>query len=289
MVMDIQSIQAFIEVSDSGSFSRAADALFLTQPAISKRIQSLEQALDVKLFDRIGKRVQLTEAGLALLPGFRRILDEIDESQRIISNLRGAPSGVLSLATSHHIGLHRLPPVLRRFADQYPAVDLQLQFMDSEQACEQVLRGDTELAIVTLPFAADPRLVLQRVWHDPMHCVVASDHPLAGVGRLTLKQLMKQPAVLPSSNTFTRRLIDKALGLDDETSILLETNYMETIKVMVATGLGWGVVPDSMLDESLSVIELSGVRMARELGAVFHNARTRSSAANAMMEQLRRD
>jgi DNA-binding transcriptional LysR family regulator len=287
--MDIQSIQAFIEVSDSGSFSRAADALFLTQPAISKRIQSLEQALDVKLFDRIGKRVQLTEAGLALLPGCRRILDEIDESQRIISNLRGAPSGVLSLATSHHIGLHRLPPVLRRFADQYPAVDLQLQFMDSEQACEQVLRGDTELAIVTLPFDADPRLVLQRVWHDPMHCVVASDHPLAGVGRLTLKQLMKEPAVLPSSNTFTRRLIDKALGLDDETSILLETNYMETIKVMVATGLGWGVVPDSMLDESLSVIELSGVRMARELGAVFHNARTRSSAANAMMEQLRRD
>ncbi len=119
--------------------------------------------------------MQRTEAGRALLPGSRRILNEIDESQRIISNLRGAPSGALSLATSHHIGLHRLPPVLRCFAEQFPQVDLQLKFMDSEQACKQVLHGDIELAIVTLPFDADHRLALQRVWHDPMHCAVASD------------------------------------------------------------------------------------------------------------------
>jgi len=284
--MDIQCVQAFVEVSDSGSFSRAAKSLFLTQPAISKRIQALEATLDVKLFDRVGRRVLLTEAGRALLPGCRRILEEIAESQRIISNLHDTPSGVLNLATSHHIGLHRLPPVLRRFADSYPGVDLKLQFMDSEQACELVLHGDIELAIVTLPFDADPRLTLQRVWHDPMHCVIAIDHALAGSGRLTLKQLLKQPGVLPSSNTFTRRLIDRALGLDHTTSILIETNYMETIKVMIATGLGWGVVPDSMLDESLSVIELKGVRMARELGAVFHSARTRSSAANALMGLL---
>lgn len=284
--MDIQNIRAFLMVYQTGSFSRAAENLYITQPAMSKRVAALEHSLGVSLFDRIGKTVQLTEAGSALVPGYQRIVDEMDESQRIISNLRETTSGLLSLATSHHIGLHRLPPVLRQYARAYPEVDLQLQFMDSEKACEQVLRGDIELAIVTLPGEADPRLSLQKVWHDPMHCVVASDHALAANKQLTRKQLLKQPSVLPSSNTYTRGLIDKALGLDDETSILMETNYMETIKVMVATGLGWGVVPDSMLDDSLRVIELKNISMSRELGVVFHSARTRSSAANALMSLL---
>lgn len=284
--MDIQNIRAFLSVHQTGSFSRAAERLHITQPAVSKRVSSLELSLGVPLFDRIGKRVQLTEAGAALVPGYQRIVDELDESQRIISNLRDKVSGVLSLATSHHIGLHRLPPVLRRFADHYPEVELQLQFMDSEQACEQVLHGDIELAIVTLPAIADERLALQSVWHDPMHCVVAGDHALAGKPRISLGQLLQQPCVLPSSNTFTRGLIDRALGLDADTNILMETNYMETIKVMVATGLGWGVIPDSMLDASLKRIDIRGVHMTRELGAVFHNDRSRSSAANALMQLL---
>ena len=118
--MDIQGIQAFISVSETGSFSRAADALYLTQPAVSKRIQALEQSLGVALFDRIGKSVRLTEAGHALLPSCRRIIDEVAESQRIISNLRETTSGSLCLATSHHIGLHRMPPVLREFSRRFP-------------------------------------------------------------------------------------------------------------------------------------------------------------------------
>ena len=114
--MDIQSIRSFLKVNETGSFSRAAEALFITQPAISKRIASLEQSLGTALFDRIGKSVQLTAAGQALLPTYRRILEEIDESHRIISNLRETTSGHLKLATSHHIGLHRLPPVLKKFS-----------------------------------------------------------------------------------------------------------------------------------------------------------------------------
>lgn len=284
--MDMQNIRAFLMVHQTGSFSRAAENLFITQPAVSKRVAALEHSLDIALFDRIGKSVQLTEAGAALIPGYQRIIDELDESQRIISNLRDKTSGQLSLATSHHIGLHRLPPVLRQYAKHYPDVDLQLQFMDSELACEQVLHGDIELAIVTLPSEPDARLALQLVWFDPMHCVVASDHALASNKQLTLKQLLKEPSVLPSSNTYTRGLINAALGLDEHTNILMETNYMETIKVMVATGLGWGVVPDSMLDDSLRVIELKNVTMSRELGVVFHKSRTRSSAANALLGLL---
>ena len=283
--MDIQNIRAFLAASETESFSRAAEALHLTQPAVSKRIQSMEHHLDIKLFDRIGKSVQLTEAGLALIPGYQRILDELEESERIISNLRESTRGHLRFATSHHVGLHRLPAVLGQFAKAYPDVDLELQFMDSEQACQQVLHGDIELGIVTLPSQPDERLHLETVWHDPMHCVVAAGHPLAS-GKVTRKQLLQAPSILPSHGTYTRALIDHALQLDDNINILIETNYLETIKAMVETGLGWGVIPDSMLDESLKIINIKTVKMQRELGVVFHKSRTRSGPANALLNSL---
>ena len=286
--MDIQNLHAFAAVSDSGSFSRAAKALFLTQPAVSKRIQALELALDVKLFDRIGKRVQLTEAGRALLPGCRRILDEIDESQRIISNLRDTTSGVLSLATSHHIGLHRLPAVLREYANNWPQVELGLQFMPSELACEQVINGTIELALITLPESADERLLLQPVWQDPMYAVVSSDHALAALDGVTRAQLLQHAAILPTRGSYTRQLIDAALGLAESVSTLLETDYLETIKAMVQAGLGWSMLPESMLDQSLHVLPVPHSRIARRLGIVSHRSRTKSAAANALMEQLRR-
>ena len=286
--MDIQNIRAFLAVSETGSFSRAAETLHLTQPAISKRIQTMEQHLDISLFDRIGKSVQLTEAGQALIPGYRRILDEISESERIVSNLRETTRGHLRFATSHHIGLHRLPAVLRQFSKDYPDVVLELQFMDSEQACQQVLHGDIELGIVTLPTQPDKRLTLQNVWHDPMHCVVATDHPLATNNKINRAELLSHPSILPSSDTYTRALINRALKLDDDSNILMETNYLETIKAMVETGIGWGVIPDSMLEASLKVIDMKNIKMQRELGVVFHKSRTRSGPANALLELLNR-
>ena len=120
LFMDIASLQAFVIVADSGSFSVAADQLHLTQPAISKRIAALETDLNVRLFDRLGRAVRLTEAGAVLLPRARRILSEVEDSRRALRNLAGTVAGSLIIATSHHIGLHRLPPVLRIFTAQYP-------------------------------------------------------------------------------------------------------------------------------------------------------------------------
>ncbi|MGB5519074.1 MAG: LysR family transcriptional regulator [Gammaproteobacteria bacterium] len=284
--MDIQTIQAFLSVSETGSFSRAADALFLTQPAVSKRIHALELSLGIALFDRIGKSVRLTEAGHALIPCCRRIIAEIAESERIISNLRETTSGVLSIATSHHIGLHRLPPVLRDYSKQYPEVELKVGFTDSEEACQQILNGDRELAIVTLPDDNSERLEMIPVWHDPLSIVVAKQHPLAAKNRLSIKQLLDYSAILPSRGTYTRKLIDAALGLDESVRTLLETHYLETIKAMVQTGLGWSMLPVSMLDKTLASLEIRHTRTTRQLGIVVHSMRTKSNAANAMINQL---
>ena len=284
--MDIQSIRAFLTVSETGSFSRAADALFLTQPAVSKRIQALEHSLGAALFDRIGKSVRLTEAGRALLPGCRRILDEIAESERIISNLGRTTSGVLKLATSHHIGLHRLPAILRDYTRRYPDVELQLGFLDSEEACSQIINGDIELAIITLPDEDDHRLEMRAIWHDPLCVTVSREHPLASAGSCKIAQLLEYAAILPSRGTYTRRLIDQALGLDAAVRTLLETHYLETIRAMVQAGLGWSMLPQSMLDRRLAAIEVEHGNAARQLGTVVHSMRTQSSAANAMIRLL---
>lgn len=114
--MDLANLSAFVAIAGHGSFSSAAEALHLTQPAVSKRIALLEAQLSARLFDRLGRQVVLTEAGLALLPRAQRILAELDDTRRVLEHLGAAVGGRLSLATSHHVGLHRLPALLRRFA-----------------------------------------------------------------------------------------------------------------------------------------------------------------------------
>jgi DNA-binding transcriptional LysR family regulator len=285
--MNIQNLTAFICVSETGSFSRAAEKLFLTQPAVSKRISALETELDVRLFDRIGKTVQLTEAGTTLLPGCRRILAELEESRRIISNLSGHIGGPLKLGTSHHIGLHRLPPVLRQFSQQYPDVELDIHFMDSEEACGAVLKGELELAIATLPEHAPDNLATRIIWHDPLTLVVSKHHALHKQQPLTLKKLAQHPAILPSSSTYTRALLEEKLHLESgKLKVAMETNYLETIKMMVSIGLGWSVLPLSMCDKNLLSLNINGLRMERQLGVAHHANRTLSNAALKMMEVL---
>jgi len=135
--MDLANLNAFIAVAETRSFSLAAERLHLTQPAVSKRIAALEAQLDVRLFDRLGREIGLTEAGRALLPRAYQILNVLDDTRRALTNLNGDIGGRLSLATSHHIGLHRLPPLLRAFTRAHPQVSLDIRFLDSEVAYER--------------------------------------------------------------------------------------------------------------------------------------------------------
>jgi DNA-binding transcriptional LysR family regulator len=285
--MDIQNIRAFLMVAEMRSFSRAAEKLFITQPAISKRISTLEFALDCQLFDRLGKSIQLTQAGEALIPSYQRIISELDETQRIISNVRTQVSGLLKFGTSHHIGLHRLPPVLRQYTRQYPDVELDIQFMDSEQAAALILKGSIELALITLPDSIEEPLTTIPVWSDPMQCVVARDHVLAVSETATRAQLIEHGVLIQSHSTHTRNIIDTALNLDKDIKIIMESNYLETIKAMIQNGLGWGVLPESMIDDSLHRLKIKGVRMERHLGVLLHASRTLSSPVNALLETLK--
>jgi len=284
--MDTQALQAFVTVADQGSFTAAADALFLTQPAVSKRIALLEDELNTALFDRMGRHVALTEAGEALLPRARRILLELEDTARAIDNLSGEVAGQLRIGTSHHIGLHRLPPVLRRFSRAWPEVQLDIRFIDSEEAYDAVMHGELELGLVTLPPRADPGTETRVIWQDPLVFMAAPDHPLAQ-GAPELADLTRHPALLPSPTTFTRRIVE---GLFRENGLSLpvrqSTNYLETLHMMVSVGLGWSVLPATMLDERVCEIPIPGVSLSRNLGVVRHPARSLSNAARRFLEVL---
>ena len=287
-MMDLANLNAFIAIAEVGSFSEAAERLHLTQPAVSKRIAGLEQQLKVRLFDRLGREVNLTEAGRALLPRAYQILNVLDDTRRALTNLNGEISGRLTLATSHHIGLHRLPPLLRAFTRAHPQVALDIQFLDSEVAYEEVLHGRAELAVITL--APDTREPVHAVpvWDDPLDFVAAPEHPLARTSAVSLADVAQHPAVFPGDNTFTHHIVRRLFeGQGLTPNIGMSTNYLETIKMMVSIGLAWSVLPRSMLDSQVSVLPLPGVHLQRELGCIWHSGRTQSNAARALIELLR--
>ncbi|WP_394238631.1 LysR family transcriptional regulator [Pseudomonas anguilliseptica] len=285
--MDLATLNAFIAIAELGSFSEAAERLHLTQPAVSKRIASLEQQLNVRLFDRLGREVSLTEAGRALLPRAYQILNVLDDTRRALTNLNGEISGRLTLATSHHIGLHRLPPLLRAFTRAHPQVALDIQFLDSEVAYEEVLHGRAELAVITLaPETRDPVHAV-AVWDDPLDFVAAPEHPLARSQVISLADVAHHPAVFPGGNTFTHHIVRRLFEAQGLTpNIAMSTNYLETIKMMVSIGLAWSVLPRTMLDEQVARLPLPGIQLTRQLGYISHTERTLSNAARAFMNLL---
>lgn len=286
--MDVDSLQAFLAVAETGSFSQAAKQIFITQPAVSKRIATLESELGAKLFDRVGRQVRLAPAGVALLPQARSILEEVKEAKRRIATLSGEISGPLRLGASYHVGLHRLPAALRQFYTLHPKVQLDLRFMDSEAACHAVELGELDLAVVTLPRDSQPRLRAEKIWDDPFEIVVDPDHPLAGQTALKMQALLQHPAILPVPGSTTRELILAALDpVRARLQIGLETNYLELIKMLVSIGLGWSALPHTLIDGDLKVVHIENVRIVRALGIVTHAARTLSNAANAMIRAIR--
>ncbi len=285
--MQLNEIQAFVAICDQGFFRAAADSIHITQPAISKRLATLEARLGHRLFDRVGRGSALTEAGRAYLPHARKLLMEVENSNRALDNLSDNVSGRLGLALSHHIALHRIPPVLRRFRQTCPAVDMDIEFLGSETACQAIATGQLELAIITLPQPALPGLEQREIWRDDLQILVAPDHPLAKLKNIEPTALQDYPALLPDESTYTYRVVAQALLPYGVIPKLRQTsNYLETLKMLATIGLGWTALPKTMGDSSLQALNVRQLNLQRSLGFVRHPQRSLSNAANAFMALL---
>lgn len=286
--MDSQSLKAFVAVAETGSFSIGAEKLHLTQSAASKRISQLESQLDTRLFDRIARQVTLTEAGRELLPRARRILQELTEARRAIRDLSGEIAGPLRLCISHHLGLHRLPPVLKSFSQKYSKVELDVDFMDSEKAYEAILRGEFEVGVITLALNENPKIESLRIWDDPLVFVCAKDHTLAHNTNITVKTLSRYPAILPGLSTYTGRILKEFFEKEGVAlKSPMSTNYLETIRMMVSVGLGWSVLPATLCEE-LHQMKVPVPFVQRQLGYIHHREKSLSNAARAFIEHIAR-
>lgn len=286
--MDSQTLKAFVSVADLNSFSLAADSLHITQPAISKRIRSLEEQLDSKLFDRHNRTLSLTDAGIALLPKARQIIQLMNDTELSILNMHEQVEGTLHLGTSHHIGLHRLPPYLKSFVNNYPEAELNLSFMGSELANKAILQRQVELALTTLESDTPEELEAHVLWHDDMVFVCGTHHALADHKSPTLKDLNEFLAILPENDTITFRLLAAEFEKHDmKLSSPMPTNFLETIKMMVSVGLGWSLLPKSMVDDSLHTLNIESIHIDRPLGLVHLKDRTLSNAAKAFISLIK--
>lgn len=281
--MDAHLLQAFVTVIDQGSFSEAAERLHITQPAISKRLAALENQTGNRLIDRRNRKIQLTDAGARLLPHARRIIDEVHNAKLALSDRSDRVSGRLSVIASHHIGLHHLPPWLRRLNREFPDVALELQFMDSESALDMMDKRTAELAFVTLSESMGAAFRVEVRWEDAMAFVASPEHPLASLEKPTLADLARYDALLPETGTATYRSVSR-LFLDAGLALKLQmpTNYLETIKVMAGVGLGWSVLPQSMLDTSLVTLPVD-YTVSRLLGGIGLQGRALSPQARALL------
>lgn len=286
--MNTTNLITFVTVMQTGSISGAAEKLFITQPAVSKRIKNLEDEFSVTLFDTIGRGIIPTESAHQLLPHAKRWIDDYETCKATLQHNQEVATGRLVIGTSHHIGLHHLPAVLKRFAQAYPAVQLEVHFVDSEEAHRAVLDGDVSLAFLTLPPTFDRRLRYHTLWSDPLYFVTGALSPLAQKTKVSLAQLAHHAAILPAANTFTSQITLAEFAKHNlRPYATMNTNPLESIRMLVSVGLGWSVLPQTLINQDLVKIDMAdSIELQRHLGIVTNPALTRSASTDALISML---
>lgn len=286
--MNTTNLSTFITVMQTKSISGAAEKLFITQPAVSKRIKSLEEEFGIRLFDTIGRGIIPTSAAHELLPYAKKWLEDYESCKASLMYSKEIATGKLVIGTSHHIGLHHLPLVLKQFIQSYPAVQVEVKFMDSETAHKAVLEGEVSLAFLTLPPTFDRRLHYHTLWSDPLYFVTGVLSSLAQESDVTLLKLARYPAILPAANTFTSQITLAEFGKHNlRPYATMSTNPLESIRMLVSVGLGWSVLPQTLINQDLVKIDMKEqIELQRHLGLVVNPSLTRSSSTQAFLDVL---
>ncbi|MEB3232674.1 MAG: LysR family transcriptional regulator [Leptolyngbyaceae bacterium] len=284
-------------ISAEGSFKRAADSLYVSQPAVSLQVQNLERQLDVPLFDRGGRRAQLTEAGHLLLEYGDRILSLCQETCRAIEDLQNLQGGTLIVGASQTTGTYLLPRMIGRFRQQYPDVAVQLHVHSTRRTAWSVANGQIDLAIIggEIPPELQDSLEIMPYAEDELALILPVFHPLARVMTVQKDDLYKLQFIALDSQSTIRKVIDQVLtrsGIETRRlKIEMELNSIEAIKNAVQSGLGASFVSISAIEKELQMgvlhrAKIDGVVVNRTLAVVINPNRYRSKAAEAFMQEV---
>jgi LysR family cys regulon transcriptional activator len=262
--MNLQQLRYIHEVARRGlNVTEAADALFTSQPGVSKQIRQLETELGIEIFERHGKRlVAVTEPGRAVLAIAERVLRDLDDLQQVGSEFANETVGSLSIATTHTQARYVLPNVIRDFMHRYPQVKLSLHQGSPRQVCEMVLDGTADIAIATEAIADYDDLVMLPCYQWNRCVVAAPRHPILHEAPLTLEAIARYPLITYDDAFTGRSLINKAfLGRGLKPNVVLSAIDSDVIKKYVEMDLGIGILArmayDADEDRRLGMVDAS--------------------------------
>ncbi len=284
-------------IINEGSFKKAADSLYVTQPAVSLQIQNLEKQLEVPIFDRGGRKAQLTEAGQLLFNHCDKILSQCDEACRAIDDLNNLKGGTLIIGASQTTGTYLMPRMIGLFRKKYPDVNVQLQVHSTRRTGWSVANGQLDLAIIggELPTELGELLRVIPYASDELALVLPIKHHLSRHDELTKEDLYRLGFISLDSQSTTRKVLDKLLrhsGLDvQRLRIEMELNSLEAIKNAVQSGLGAAFLPVISIERELEAGSIhkptiADLEVKRELKLISHPSRYSSRASQAFRQSI---
>lgn len=293
--MNLNLLVTFVRVVEKQSLSAAARDLFLTQPAVSKQIQAMEEMFGAQLLERVGRRIRLTETGEVLYRYAREIIKLMEEMDDALSRTAAGVGGRLLIGASTVPGNYLLPSIIGRYKEAYPAVRVSLEVGDTEKVVVQLLEQRFDLAVVGA-LVKHRKLISSFLVEDQLRLIVPAGHHFAGRESVTVEELLKEKIIWREKGSGTRAVLENRLAENGvnlkNLDIVLELGSTEATISAVEEGLGaalvssWAVKKSEALGKTAS-LDLEGIDLKRPLYLVYPRQKNYSRAVMAFLEFLK--
>jgi DNA-binding transcriptional LysR family regulator len=293
MNMDVRDLQIFLSVARHLNYTRAAEEVNLSQPSVSVRMRELEHDLGAKLFEQLGKKIALTEAGQLLVPHATRVIAAMSDARQAIDELKGLERGLLRIGASTTPGMYLIPRTLANFKRHYPKIEVRLAVKDTRQIEEGVIRNEFDFGFVGGHLAGDEVDVLPWMT-DSLVLVVPSNHHLARKKAVKIADLRKEMFILREAGSATRAAVAHHLKKADlEVETVMEMENPESVKKAVQSGLGIAFISKFAVEtelkaRSLVAVGVNGLDINRELKIVYRKDKHLSRAAQTFIDLARK-
>lgn len=291
--MDLRQLEIVRAIAETGSFTGAGARLNVSQSAISRQILLLEEEFHERLFVRLGRRVQITAAGEALLQLSHRVFSDIRDTSSGITDKQKVLSGPLNLVGGMTVCLYVFPLLLKEFRQHHPHVDIKIATGGQQRLLRRLRTRRADLALLTLPID-DPAFTTVPVLREELMLVMPAGHPLSSKDSVGVEALVGQPFIIFEQGSNTRRTLDEFFVREQiKPNIVTETENIEIIKSMVASGLGISIVPFQSVERetrggTLKVARIRAQQLVRETGWVYRAGERAPRVVQEMMSTLTR-
>jgi DNA-binding transcriptional LysR family regulator len=287
--MDVRDLQIFLSVANHLNFTRASEEVNLSQPSVSVRMRHLERDLGTKLFEQLGKKIALTEAGKLLVPYAGRVIAAMDDTRNAINELQGLERGSLRIGASTTPGMYLVPRTIAHFKQRYPKIEVHLTVKDTRQIEEGVIRNEFDFGFVGGHLVGDEVEVVSWLT-DELVLIVPVGHRLASKRRVKPQDLSKEQFIFREQGSATRAVVAGHLRKSRiEARAVMEMANPESVKKAVQNGLGIAfisafAVESELKAKTLVAVKLRGLEILRELKIVYREDKHLSPAARAFLE-----